>query len=291
MATPTPINFILGALSSSVTMDLSGDLSSEVITDLSFDAVSILEISKDTLRDVFKFQTDSYSINNVYTDDVKYYVYNEQFTQLNAANAMMDYSANNYSSENPIATMIDATTVIPPNKMLVAHDYVRYLALRLFGSHHGVDLFSNQVELLAELRRLAGPDASGSAWDAINVALNAVGVANSDLHADADGVFYNDNEDTSAGNICRELMLQIAQYDPSRFAAIVDTNAIQPVPLVSGDSISFSFGIDAAADQNLLTGVVAIPKRTYKIKLVLVDSPANTAVAGDEAVDATKHDV
>jgi hypothetical protein len=292
MATPTPINFVLNAFSGSVTMDLSGALSTEMISDLSFDAVAILEISKDTMKDVFKYQTDSYSINNVYTDDIKYYVYNNAFTQLNAANGMMDYSANGYSSQSPIATtLMDGTTAIAANKMLVAHDYIRYLAVRLFGSHQGVDLFSNQVELLSHLRALAGPDASGSAWDNINVALNAAGAANADLHADANGGFFKDNEDTTSANVCRELMLQIAQYDPSRFSAISDTAEIQPVPLVSGDSISFTLGIDAAAGQELLTGVTAIPKRTYKVRLVLVDSPANTAVAGDEAVDATKHDV
>jgi hypothetical protein len=293
MATPTPINFVLNAFSGEVTMDLSGALSAETVSDLSFDAVAILEVSKDIMQDVFKFQTDSYSISNVHDQDVKYYVYNADFIQLNAANGMMDYSANGYSSQNPIATnLMDGTTPIASNKMLVVHDYLRYLPQNLFGSHHGVDLFSNQTALIASLRGLAGADASGSAWDNINVALNEVGAENSALISDGNGGFYKDNSDATDANVCRELMLQIAEYDPSRFAAIQDTAEIQPVPLVSGDSISFTLGIEAAADQHLLTGVNAIPKRTYKVRLVLVDTPANTGVdTANEAADSGRIDV
>ena len=65
---------------------------------------------------------------------------------LNPVHAMMDDTA----SENPIATG-DSNGTYVDNRMLVKHDFVRYLALKLFNTYQGVDLFSNENAMKEDL--------------------------------------------------------------------------------------------------------------------------------------------
>jgi len=73
-------------------------------------------------------------------------------------------------------------------------------------------------------------------------------------------------------NLCRELMLQMLFSNPQRFQNIQNTPGKQPLPFIAGDSINFKIGINAAQNQELLTGVGSIPKRTYQIKIILIDT-------------------
>jgi len=67
-------------------------------------------------------------------------------------------------------------------------------------------------------------------------------------------------------------MLQMLELDPARFENIQNPNVLQSLPFISGDTINFKIGINAAEGQELLTNVRPIPKRTYQIKIILTDS-------------------
>jgi hypothetical protein len=80
-------------------------------------------------------------------------------------------------------------------------------------------------------------------------------------------------------------MRQIAASVASRFYNNgADNTGMKTVPLREEDTITFKVTIQAAATQNVLTGVTEIPSRSYTIKLVLKSSvtSANTVIADSE---------
>lgn len=272
------VNFVLNALESSVQMGVAGTVQNTAIPDLTVDAVAVFQVSLDDMKACFKYQTDSNDVTNAAESDIKYYVDTTTWPDLNPANAMMDDG----HSLNPIAT---ANTAGPlePNKMLVAHDFVRYLAQQLFNTHFGVDLFNNEQELLANLRLICGSEGEGKTWSDVKSKLDLVGV--SGTHEDiegADGAKYMTNANSSPDNICRILFEQMTNMAITRFADINASDDAQPLPFLVDDSISFKVVIAAAEGQHELTGVEEIPSRSYRIRLDIVESPVNTTVAEDE---------
>lgn len=254
---------ILDAFESSVSMLSSATLATLLIPELSSDAVAVLTVNVDDMRSVFMFKTNSDS-------DLKYYVNTDNWPVLNAANAMLDH----ISSLNPVAVVSAA------NKMMVAHDFMRYLALRLFGTSQGVDLFNNENELLQNLRLICGQEAGHTMGDILTV-LESVNLTGNhpSIISDPSGN-YMTNDDSSNQNICRILFEQLIGVAPDRFANLVDSPDAQSIPFQPDDTISFKLTINASAGQEALTGVSAISPRSYKIKLIMKSAGqvANTIV-------------
>jgi len=172
---------------------------------------------------------------------------------------------------------------IVAEKNLVKHDFVRYLAEQLFNTPHGVDLFSNEDALLSDL-----VSKGATARGAIDASLNAVNQANA-AHGPA-GHKYSTNALTGAANFSRELMRQIANAAPSRFASITNSTAIQSVPLLVDDTISFKVSISPAANQHGLTSrPTAFNTRVYQIKLVLKADVDATNTAPTEADSTSEY--
>lgn len=251
----TTLDFVLTGLDEEITMGASGELFGVAIPAMDVSATAIFNVKTETMRNVFRFQTDASDVDTV-TDgtDTQYYVKMDQWPAtaiLNPAHAMMDHS----DSENPIATG-DSNGTYVDNRMLVKHDFVRYLALKLFNTYQGVDLFSNEDAMKEDLA-----EKGAAAWASIS----------GDLHGSAGPLTNNDNDD----NFSRQLLEQIINNDRDRLisdasAGTIDaSNEIQAMPLVDGDTISFKVTLKAATGQHNLTGVSAIGDRTYKIKLVL----------------------
>jgi hypothetical protein len=139
--------------------------------------------------------------------------------------------------------------------------------LRLFNTIHGVDLFSNEDALLEDL-----VSKGATAHSAIKTSLAAVNTTAAALSANVyDGHYYATNTVPAAAatNFSRELMRQIANGAPQRFATIANSSGIQSVPLEVDDTINFKVSISAATGQNALTTVGALDTRVYKISLVL----------------------
>lgn len=289
------IQFVLDHLSDSTTMDLSGAFDKYDPT-LDCSATAVLEIDVDTMKSVFQYQSDSYQFSDLSSADIKYYVFADHWpsgfdssfsysaSNYNPANAMLDYKSTvgGLESIGAIASTEVSGDPIPSDKMMVAHDFVRYLAQQLFNTHMGVDLFNNQVTLLQHLRVLCAggtADVSGT-WQNVVTKVQAVSTTGTHplLQTDADGNKYMSNTDTTHDNLCRILIDQIMEYDQERFQSIDASGVPQPLPFQQGDSISFKLIISPAPGQEALTGVAAFPPRSYLITLDLVSSASNTAV-------------
>lgn len=276
------VNFVLDFLSSNVTMETAGNIQSVPVPTLDVSAVAIFEVSLDAMKAVFQYQTDAEDLVNEEPSDLKYQIDMASWPELNPANAMMDHTL----SLDPIA-ISNASGNYANDKMLLAHDYVRYLALRLFNTHHGVDLFSNELELLTDLRTICGSGEEGRTWYDVVARLTAVSKTGDHAGLEGESDKYMTNATDSSDNLCKVLFEQMMSTQKARFADIDGTadNGFRPIPFAADDSIEFKLTINAAEGQEELTGVDAIPARSYAIKLVIVDGePSNTEVAANESV-------
>jgi len=264
------VNFTLSALNQDLTVGISGELAGDAPaawTDIS--AVAVYNVKLSDMLAVFKFQSDSFDVNDSDASDIQYYVYKNAWPatlKINPVHAAMT------SGGTPGVILATGGSVVAA-KNLVKHDFVRYLAEQLFNTPYGVDLFSNEEDLLSDLVTkgvTARTDGIDAALAAVDQASAAAGTA---PHK------YSTNALTGAANFSRELMRQVASQAPSRFASITGSTAIQSVPLADDDTINFKVSISPAADQhNLTSRPTAFDTRVYQIKLVLKSSDfGNTA--------------
>jgi hypothetical protein len=270
------VNFTLTGLNQNFTLGVSGELAGEAPVVLDVSCIAVYNVKLSDMLDVFKFQSDSFDVNNTDASDIQYYVYMSNWPadlKLNPVHA-------GALSSSPILATGGS---IVAEKNLVKHDFVRYLAEQLFNTPHGVDLFSNEDALLSDL-----VSKGATARGAIDASLNAVNQANA-AHGPA-GHKYSTNALTGAANFSRELMRQIANAAPSRFASITNSTAIQSVPLLVDDTISFKVSISPAANQHGLTSrPTAFNTRVYQIKLVLKADVDATNTAPTEADSTSEY--
>tara|TARA_B100000035_G_scaffold159502_1_gene135986 strand:- start:3069 stop:3962 length:894 start_codon:yes stop_codon:yes gene_type:complete len=289
------VNFVLDAFASSGTMDISASLDEgEAKTILAADisAIGVYYINVDTLKSVFRFSSNSWDINDVSAEDVHYFTFMENWPTdllINPVHAMMDKS----DSADAILTGLAA------DKMLVKHDFIRYISLKLFNTPHGVDLFNNEAAILNNLKSLGetsfNTDISGMMWA-------------KQAWTSADSVYtYNPYDNTNDGtkwfvdvsvnrvgttdafnsvqNLPRELFRQILASAESRFNDIsfvdIDVDGVTvsntaAIPFEDGDTISYLFTINPATNQHALTGVNAFGGRVYKIQLMVTSSDTSS---------------
>jgi len=256
-------DFVLTKFISSFTMGVSGEIYSLAAPALDVSATAILHVTLAQMKATFKFQTDASNVDDISASDLKYYVYANQFPTLNPSAAKMDDTL----SVGPILTKGSNNSNYATGVMRAEDDYVRYLALRLFNTAYGVDLFSNVDALISDLSTKGV-----SAWSDISGIMYAVGTSgtNALMATDASGVKYLTETNKTEENLTRELMTQMLVSNKSRFADIATGgDLIQSLPFNANDTISFKLTINAATGQNALTGVGAIPARSYRIKIVI----------------------
>ena len=262
------VDFVLNKFSNSYTMStlatLDAGSTATIGTDVSAIAVYYIDVA--AINQVFRYEADSWDVNDISSTDIKYFSYMTnwpQSLQINPANAMLDQAG---QSTNPILN------VGIPNKMLVKHDFLRYLALKLFNTAQGVDLFNNETPLINNLNSIGAQsfqDISSTMWanDANNTSKVDGSLYVRDLSSNN---MATTNNYTANDNICRELFQQILYANAARFASItLDSNGQAAVPILVGDSISYKFTVFPAANQNSLTGVSAFGGRVYQIKLIV----------------------
>lgn len=270
------VNFTLTGLNQNFTLGVSGELAGEAPVTLDVSAIAVYNVKLSDMLAVFKFQSDSFDVNDTDASDIKYYVYMSNWP----ANLKLNPVHAGSLSSSPILATGGS---ISEEKNLVKHDFVRYLAEQLFNTPHGVDLFSNEDALLSDL-----VSKGATARQAIDASLNAVNQANA-----ANGTSpnkYSTNALTGAANFSRELMRQIANESPSRFAGISSSTAVQSVPLEENDTISFKVSVSPAADQHNLTNrPSAFDTRVYQIKLVLKADGDATNTAPVEADSSSEY--
>ena len=266
------IDLALSGLDQTFTLSEYAALDTAAISPENTDATAVMYVRLSDMRELFQYHTDSNDINDISASDIKYYVFHRKFPneiKINPSHAMM----NKTESYGMYGNFQDFTQ----DKSLVKHDFVRYIALRLFNTFHGVDLFQNETDLHENITYLGE-----TVQHNINLILSEISTTSSSgtMAIDVSGNKYLTNYASGNTNLCRELMRQIAASNPSR---LYDNNqnysGIKPVPLLEDDSINFKVSITPAPGQNALTDVSVIPPRTYMIKLVLkntVNTVTNT---------------
>ena len=276
------IDFTLVGLNQTFSLSTLATLDASSISLESTDATAVFYVRLSDMTNLFQYQTDSFDVNNVDASDIKYYMFHRSTPaefHINPSHAMM----NKTESAGMIGSGVQEITA---NKSLVKHDFIRYIALRLFGTHHGVDLFQNEQELHENLTYLG--ETIRHNIDNIITGVSTTSASES-MAYDASGNKYLTNDASGNTNLCRELMRQVAASDPARFYNNGgNTTGVRNMPLQEDDSINFKLTITAAAGQNILTGVSVIPSRTYMIKMMLKNTvntssnDTNTAVTDSE---------
>lgn len=262
------VNFTLSALNQAFTVGISGELAGEAPAEWAdISAVAVYNVNVADMLAVFKFQSDSFDVNDTEAADIQYYVYKNAWPatlKLNPVHAAM-------TAGGAPGVILATSETIVANKNFVKHDFLRYLALKLFNTPHGVDLFSNEEALLADLVT-KGTTARTSIESALALVDQATAASGTAPHK------YSTNATTTPANICRELMRQVASAAASRFYGMENVTTIQSVPIAAGDTINFRLSVTAAANQHLLTArPTAFDTRVYKIQLnIVADSASNT---------------
>ena len=272
------IDFVLSDLSFSVQMLSSAAMDTKeppLLYDVS--AVAVFDVPTSVMQSVFQFRTDAFDINSISDSDLKYFVDMTYWpVEINPANAALDFSFNDtYYSSGAIALNGYNGDAYDTTVMKVKHDFVRYLALQLFGSYDATDIFNNEEELVSNLENICDGSEPGHVWYDISSALHRVSTtgnyeANFLVYDDLTGELCTTNETIGTENLCRELFLQIASETPARLQNVQQTPGKQPLLFQDGDSINFTVNFYPADYQHTLTGVNPIPARPYQIKLFMI---------------------
>jgi hypothetical protein len=278
------VNFVVNQFSSSVTLSELGKVFTQPIPSLSTNSTGTVYVPLSAIKNIFKYKTTDVELIDISAQDLEYFVYDKAWPVINPANTMID----------PATAIAIATPSgsIPANKLLVAHDFVRYLAQQLFGTALGAELFDNELELVENVRKVCDNSSSGHTWYDVTTAIKNVSVNSTaslvGLGGSA-GAKYMTNDNTTNANICRVLLEQMFGADPARFHSIVATDQPQSLPFQVGDSINFPVSISPAYNQQLLTqptSTTQIPPRSYTIKMSIIadndTSSVNVPFAANE---------
>jgi len=272
------VSFTLEGLNQAFSLDISGALAGEAPATIDASCVAVFNVKTTDMKAVFKFEADSFDVNDTDASDIKYYVYMNAWPATLKLNPVHAHTLTT-------TPMLETAGEVVAERNLVKHDFVRYLAKSLFNTPHGVDLFSNEDALLTDLVQKGA-----AARIAIEDSLNAVNQAAAALSGPADHK-YSTNATATAANFSRVLLRQVAQAAASRFHDISGASGIRSVPFVDGDSINFKVAIAPAALQhNLTTQAGPFDTRVYRIQLNLVAdaaSPVGNIVPGEADSGAT----
>jgi uncharacterized protein YjbI with pentapeptide repeats len=274
------VEFTLTGLNQVFNLSTLATLDASSISVESTDATAVFYVRLSDMNNVFMYQSDANDITNVTADDIKYYVFHRKWPtelKVNPSHAMLDKPES--------AGMLGHGEGYTADKSLIKHDFIRYISLRLFNTIHGVDLFHNEAELLENTTFLGE-----TVRNNIDNILSSVSTtsASQNMTYDASGNKYLTNDASGNTNLCRELMRHIASVAPSRFYGNVPNHAgLKNVPFLENDTLQYKLVVQAAATQNLLTGVSEIPSRSYTIKFVLkntvnASTNANAVVTDSE---------
>jgi hypothetical protein len=273
------VPFCVSALDTSLEMSRSAYFDSSTAQLPTTDATAVFYVKLSDMSSVFKFQTDATDINDLSGADIKYYVFRKSWPanlKLNFCHAMLN------KTESSGALTASGAASFEPAKSFIKHDFIRYIALHLFNTIYGVDLFANESELLENLAYHGEITRVG-----IESVLDTISTTSADItmNTDNSGNRYLTNAENSISNISRELLCQIADNDPSRLYHIVNTPGIQSIPFLENDSLNIKLTVATNPNQHLLTGVDVIPVRTYNVKLVMKTdiSGLNTVVIDSKA--------
>ena len=256
-------------------------------------AVATYGTSLTNFRKCFQFSIDNWvnlnltqnNIPNENLTDLHFYVINPTSNL-----SRPDIGTNNLVVTGPI-TRSDVRTgqLYTATQMTIPQDYIRHMANQMFGTVAAAGLFSNGPDIMNYISKQItdiwnNTDVSGIL---VPISTNAPSnVRNSMLKLDAlNGLYYLDNSVQTTENIGRTLFHELMTLQPSRFTIHDDMNAPdgmltqivngdpQPIPLRTGDSISFVYNISPSSSTAIsFPGFPRISDRSYRMKMILYPS-------------------
>ena len=237
---PHPVDLTVVDFNTTAQLTTLVTLIDAVMTDISYDAVANLYLPVSLFRNVFQFSIDDavqlHDPNGNLTD-LHFYVMDNQIDYLkcpvgNAAIVSDDSAITRFDVHT--GKLLDVSS-----QLIIPHDYLRYLAQQIFGTWMGVDLISNQNEIIRDMCNNIT-----NVWN-----VNDLGILHSisttgnaeGLLEDENGLHFYDNRDPNEyghhyNNIEQTIFNELLTRDPSRFAVgegqghIKDTAQIQPLP-------------------------------------------------------------
>ena len=252
------VDIVLQAFDSSFVLSSQAilpDLS--YVLDTSADIALTQEVNASVLSEVFYFRTDE-DITSVPSDSshVQYYVDKSKLT-------------GGQATLNPFnGTVVRGRYVASDH---LGKDFLRDMAQHLFNTHYGVDLFTNEDAVVADISTKSTTVAN----DLFNTKMGAVNIDNTSIQGpDASGWYFK-KDDTSNTNLTREILNQLLTSSPGRFAdktairKYTDVSGLYGVPFVANDTLSYKLTVTANANQHttINTGAPALGPRTYTVIL------------------------
>jgi len=236
------------------------------------DADAVFYVKITDMLSVFRFRRPSSAASSSAaaifdaSSDIQYYVFRNCWPsalKINPAHAMLDRG-----ESSGMLTGGSNAAVFGANKSLVKHDFIRYIALQLFGTIHGVDFLSNEADILGNMEYYGEVARVG-----IMSVLDTVSTLSADITMEVDGSGnrYLMNANTTNTNISRELLRQIALNVPERLTALDGSGegGIISIPFIENDTLNIKVVMEPSPNQNALTNVNTIPARSYNIKLIM----------------------
>jgi hypothetical protein len=261
----------------------------EISGDDAIDADAVFYVKLSDMLSVFKFRMPtSSSVASAILDassDIQYYVFRNCWPsalKINPAHAMLDRT-----ESSGILTGGGNATMFGANKSLMKHDFIRYIALQLFNTIHGVDFLSNEADLLRNIEYYGEVARVG-----IMAVLDTVSTLSADITmaVDGSGNRYLTNTNTANTNISRELLRQIALNVPERLTALDASGSggmLTSVPFVENDTLNIKVVIEPSPNQHTLTNVFTIPSRSYNIKLIIKNNVGGNGTTNTATIDST----
>lgn len=254
-----------------------------------YDAIATLNISVDTFRNMFLFQSDGFDVDNNPSQDIRYYTYYDSIPT--AEEIKLYNSVIEYGHAEPSAA----------DQHLIK-DYVRHLANQLFNTPFATDLFINEQELRDSVQT-----ALNTIWEACKNDLIKVSTKGdySGHQGNENHYYLTDGEtDTETGkpsktdplnsplNIGRELFRMLISRASRRFTNLVDlevdsdtASKIDPdatklyhFPFIVGDQIVLRLVLQPNPLQKSFINeaqdkIIRADTRAYIIKINLVTPP------------------
>lgn len=263
------IDFILSAFEQSITLDESAGKPVFLNTSVASNAVITLTLPVvDTaIQKAFYFRTRSLNSNNT-DQNIHFYVDNTKWPLLT-------------STINPKNGLVTTNTHAGSSFITddVGKDFLRDLALQLFGTIFGVDLFTNEEEVIGDIYSKC--DVVANEITTLFNSIDKISGNNSFLNTDsASGEQYFDDSYTDTQNISRELFIQLLHSAPERFSNIqtdwlynTTDDGFYRMPILAGDKITYKLTIRPSLDQRqtIQTSNKILLPRSYLVSLLVVN--------------------
>lgn len=263
----TPQNFFLP---DEFTSTADGLLAATFDSDATIDVTSQypnraqIRVEEGVFQSLFKYWSDSKDMHDAEADDLLYKIDHN------------GVSGVPLSPDFVVGAIVTDTTMNPDllTTGYLPQDFLRYIAMNLFNTTKGVDIFSNERLVLESIDARCKLALNTKLSSLNGIILDAASYVIADPAAPARGIGASALVHSNPSLL---VMKQILKNDPARFTDIttyqVGSSNWFKMPIKVGDTLSFPITIKAPVDQQKLVlpnSSTTILDRTYLIKCVVV---------------------